>query len=90
MASSVDADTLPAHPENSRKPLVSSLNGGGHHTPRDQLINVQPPRREDLQPSYAKVLSGDGDGAAGEYDHGWYGSMSRSHRASSEMCPIRC
>ena len=76
MASSIDADTLPSHPENTRKPLVGSINGGG----RDNapLIVVQPPRREDLQPSYAKVLAGDGEGQ-GEYDHGWYGSMSMSH-----------
>ena len=35
------------------------------------LVTVQPPRREDLQPSYAQVLVGD-DPAA----HGWYGAMS--------------
>ena len=34
------------------------------------LVHVEPPRREDLQPSYAQVLQGD-DAAA----HGWYGSM---------------
>ncbi|EHK99865.1 Band 7/SPFH [Glarea lozoyensis ATCC 20868] len=34
------------------------------------LVHVEPPRREDLQPSYAQVLQGD-DTAA----HGWYGSM---------------
>ncbi|THV51074.1 hypothetical protein BGAL_0124g00040 [Botrytis galanthina] len=35
------------------------------------LINVQPPRREDLQPSYAQVLQGDDDTST----NGWYGSM---------------
>ncbi|ETI25327.1 hypothetical protein G647_02099 [Cladophialophora carrionii CBS 160.54] len=34
------------------------------------LIKVQPPRREDLQPSYAQTLQGDE-----EQNHGWYGSM---------------
>ncbi|TEY85745.1 hypothetical protein BOTCAL_0013g00530 [Botryotinia calthae] len=35
------------------------------------LISVQPPRREDLQPSYAQVLQGDDDTST----NGWYGSM---------------
>lgn len=38
------------------------------------LVNVQPPRREDLQPSYAQTLHGDDQSS-----HGWYGSMSKSH-----------
>ncbi|KIW66208.1 hypothetical protein PV04_08408 [Phialophora macrospora] len=37
------------------------------------LIKVQPPRREDLQPSYAQMLQGDE-----EQNHGWYGSMINS------------
>jgi len=36
-------------------------------------IKVQPPRREDLQPSYAQTLQGDE-----EQNHGWYGSMINS------------
>ncbi|KAF1820758.1 stomatin family protein-like protein [Dissoconium aciculare CBS 342.82] len=36
------------------------------------IINVQPPRREDLQPSYAKVIQPDTEDAS---QHGWYGSM---------------
>ena len=40
------------------------------------VIKVQPPRREDLQPSYAQVLQGDE-----ETNHGWYGGM-------SESCPF--
>ncbi|TKA63311.1 hypothetical protein B0A49_11338 [Cryomyces minteri] len=40
--------------------------------PEEALIKVQPPRREDLQPSYAKVLKPDTEDAA---QHGWYGSM---------------
>ena len=37
------------------------------------LINVQPPRREDLQPAYAQTLQGESEDAG---SHGWYGSMS--------------
>lgn len=37
------------------------------------LINVQPPRREDLQPAYAQTLQGESEDAG---THGWYGSMS--------------
>lgn len=33
---------------------------------------VEPPRREDLQPSYAKMLQPD---TQDKDDHGWYGSM---------------
>jgi hypothetical protein len=45
------------------------------HTPGrndNPMVNVEPPRREDLQPSYAQTLHGDDAGA-----HGWYGSMSK-------------
>ena len=37
------------------------------------LINVQPPRREDLQPAYAQTLQGESEDAG---TNGWYGSMS--------------
>ena len=58
----------------------SALNGGfrPNHTPGrvdNPMVNVQPPRREDLQPSYAQTLVGESD----QGNHGWYGSMSRSH-----------
>lgn len=36
------------------------------------LVKVQPPKREDLQPSYAQTLFGD----EGQETNGWYGSMS--------------
>jgi erythrocyte band 7 integral membrane protein len=36
------------------------------------VVRVQPPRIEDLQPSYAKVLMPDQDDTVG---HGWYGAM---------------
>ena len=56
----------------------SNLNGGFRpsHTPGrsdNPMVNVQPPRREDLQPSYAQTLTGESD----QGNHGWYGSMSR-------------
>lgn len=37
------------------------------------LVQVQPPRREDLQPSYAQTLVGESD----QGTHGWYGAMSK-------------
>lgn len=37
----------------------------------DRVITVQPPRREDLQPSYAQTLVGESDTGS----HGWYGAM---------------
>jgi len=56
--------------------VSSSLNGGFRpsHTPGrsdNPMVNVEPPRREDLQPSYAQTLAGESDQGA----HGWYGSM---------------
>lgn len=45
-----------------------------HRAPRSEqpLIKVEPPRREDLQPSYARVIKPDTEDAS---QHGWYGSM---------------
>lgn len=40
----------------------------------DPIIKVQPPRREDLQPSYARVIQPD-DQDAGSDGAGWYGTM---------------
>ena len=37
------------------------------------IIKVQPPRREDLQPSYAQMLQGETEAET----HGWYGAMSK-------------
>jgi hypothetical protein len=55
----------------------SNASGGFRpsHTPgslNNPMVNVQPPRREDLQPSYAQTLVGESD----QGNHGWYGSMS--------------
>ncbi len=49
------------------------MNGNDATSSRaDPLVKVQPPRREDLQPSYAKVIKPDDADAD---THGWYGSM---------------
>jgi len=45
---------------------------GGPGALANNLISVQPPRREDLQPAYAQTLQGESDDAG---SHGWYGSM---------------
>lgn len=55
----------------------SGINGGYRPThaagsSHNPILNVEPPRKEDLQPSYAQLL---GDADAGNY--GWYGSMSK-------------
>jgi len=71
MSSSMVTD--PTAQDNMHKPLVGNTNGTNHAPQREAIINVQPPRREDLQPSYAQILSGDD-----AYQHGWYGSMSMS------------
>lgn len=51
----------------------SSTNGkqrvNGGNAP---LVHVEPPRRQDLQPSYASVLKADTED---DSQHGWYGSM---------------
>jgi len=52
----------------SKAPLLHNSNPGGG----DRIVHVQPPREEDLQPSYAKVLRPDQEDAG---SHGWYGAM---------------
>ncbi|KAG9689155.1 stomatin family protein-like protein, partial [Aureobasidium melanogenum] len=44
----------------------------GSNSDHDALVKVQPPRREDLQPSYASVIKPDTEDAS---QHGWYGGM---------------
>ncbi len=39
--------------------------------PPGPIVHVEPPRREDLQPSYAQVIKPDTED---ESQHGWYGS----------------
>lgn len=55
---------------NGKAPLDSASNNGsrGHGEP---IVHVQPPRREDLQPSYARVIKPDDED---DSQHGWYGS----------------
>ncbi|KAF2030835.1 stomatin family protein-like protein [Setomelanomma holmii] len=48
------------------------VNGTGASRLDEPLVKVQPPRREDLQPSYAKVIQADDQDAD---TNGWYGSM---------------
>ncbi|KAI4092057.1 MAG: hypothetical protein LQ348_005395 [Seirophora lacunosa] len=50
----------------------SSNGAGGPGAANNNLLKVQPPRREDLQPAYAQTLQGESEDAA---THGWYGSM---------------
>jgi len=54
---------------NGKAPL-----GDGTSTPRsnEPIVKVQPPRREDLQPSYAQIIKPD---TQDDSQHGWYGSM---------------
>ncbi|KAI9846659.1 MAG: hypothetical protein M1837_003714 [Sclerophora amabilis] len=53
----------------------SQISGGYRRAqPSTAIAHVEPPRREDLQPSYASVM-GDSEDAG---SHGWYGSMINS------------
>jgi hypothetical protein len=45
---------------------------GGSHRDTPELIKVEPPRREDLQPSYAREIQPDTEDDSA---HGWYGGM---------------
>ena len=51
------------------RPPQSRTTGTGRN---GGMVNVEPPKMEDLQPDYAQTLHAD-DAAA----QGWYGSMSR-------------
>jgi regulator of protease activity HflC (stomatin/prohibitin superfamily) len=51
------------------------VNGAGSRIIDEPLVKVQPPRREDLQPSYARVIKADD---ADEDMNGWYGGMINS------------
>ena len=57
----------------------NNTNFTGSSTANGTLINVEPPRREDLQPSYAQTLVGESD----QLTHGWYSSMSMSSKPYS-------
>lgn len=54
---------MDGHDVNGKAPLGN----GSASTPRqpaDPLVKVQPPRREDLQPSYAQVIKPDTEDAS--------------------------
>lgn len=55
---------------NGKAPLNGA--GGPARDINEPIIKVQPPRREDLQPSYARVIKPDDADAD---TNGWYGSM---------------
>lgn len=65
--------------DNGKSATPPTVNGGFRPTnpggAASNMINVQPPRREDLQPAYAQTLQGESEDAG---SHGWYGSMSTS------------
>lgn len=51
------------------------VNGASARHHDEPIVKVQPPRREDLQPSYARVIKPDDADAD---SHGWYGAMINS------------
>ena len=62
--------------DNGKAPFLANgnfRNGAPGGDPSNRLINVQPPRREDLQPANAQTQQGESEDAG---SHGWYGSMS--------------
>jgi erythrocyte band 7 integral membrane protein len=65
------ADTM----SKDQSPVNGISNGIGFrpHNAQAGVISVEPPRREDLQPSYAQTLQGDDQAV-----HGWYGGMINS------------
>jgi erythrocyte band 7 integral membrane protein len=66
---------MSGHSDNGKAPMPGAhLNGasGSHRDVDGQIVKVQPPRREDLQPSYARVIKPD---TQDDGQHGWYGSM---------------
>lgn len=58
--------------DTSKAPLGDMPNGASSRRLDEPIVKVQPPRREDLQPSYAQVIKPDSEDAE---SHGWYGSM---------------
>jgi len=63
-----DSNSDDGHLPLPTKPLVQQQK----EVPRKALVTVQPPRREDLQPSYASTMAAYPDDNA---VHGWYESM---------------
>lgn len=65
-----------ANGANTTTPTATNGVGAGTSAPKraidEPLVKIQPPRREDLQPSYAQAIKPDD---AQTDDHGWYGAM---------------
>ncbi|KAJ8113356.1 hypothetical protein OPT61_g4492 [Boeremia exigua] len=67
------ASTAATMEVNGKGPMpVNGTNGASAPSNEGPIVRVQPPRREDLQPSYAKVIEPDDADAD---SHGWYGGM---------------
>ncbi len=78
--------------DHGKGPVPAYLNGSSrptndHPGTINNVITVQPPRREDLQPSYAQTLLGESEDAG---SHGWYGTMSMSWRIPTYLLKIPC
>lgn len=58
--------------DNGKTASPSNGHAAGFRPQNAGVIKVQPPRREDLQPSYAQTLQGESEDSA---THGWYGAM---------------
>jgi len=56
---------------NAKGSTTPPINNTGFRPQNNGVIKVQPPRLEDLQPSYAQAMPDSPDAAL----HGWYGSM---------------
>lgn len=67
-------DSSSAPHTNGKAPLSDSTASSTRRNANsaEPIVKVQPPRREDLQPSYAQVIKPDTEDAS---QHGWYGSM---------------
>ncbi|KAF1834281.1 stomatin family protein [Decorospora gaudefroyi] len=57
---------------NGKAPANGSSHSAGAARFDEPIVKVQPPRREDLQPSYARVIQADDQDAD---TNGWYGAM---------------
>ena len=78
MSDNTSASAAPLTGNNNAVKVDINRSNNGNGTNFNQpgrnggLVQVQPPRREDLQPSYAQTLVGESD----QGTHGWYGAMS--------------
>lgn len=56
---------------NGKAPIGDSASGSGRRVDDGPIVKVQPPRREDLQPAYGRIIKPDTED---DSQHGWYGS----------------